>query len=537
MAASTLISHNSLISQPTPLQSAAIYCRVSTSGQEDGSSLETQVAACRQFAAEQGYAVDPTHVYCEVHTGAELDRPKLRALREAVRAGEVKVLIAFALDRLSREQAHLYILDHECARTGVDLLFVTEDFDKTPVGKIIRSVKGFAAELEREKIRERTMRGMRARLASGKLKPAARPLYGYRWADDSKGAYVVDEETAPNIHRAFEWAVEGVSLREIARRLTDAGIPTANGAARWEHSVIRRMLKHPGYKGVAIGYRETYTKERGKPKRVQRPEEEQVPLPEGTIPPIVHPDLWDAVQERLRRNQAEASRNNQNPETFLLRSGMVRCGYCGGAVRTMWSNNYAGTAKRPLYAVARHSELHYDCPSFGMSATNLDAIVWEKVVALVTRPEVVLAELEKQREDDPTAADLDALTSALDAVRKKQANLGRAVAVLDDAEAAAPLLAELKALGDRKRHLEAEREALRQRQARWQASQDHLLDLQGWVETVAANVHELTYRQKRDLLAALDVNVTLYRADHEPRYAITASIPIDGACIVGHTSW
>ena len=84
-----------------------------------------------------------------------------------------QVAIAYAVDRLSREQAHLYILDDECDRAGAEMLFVTEEFDKTPVGKMIRSVKGFAAELEREKIRERTMRGMAAKLASGELEPTA----------------------------------------------------------------------------------------------------------------------------------------------------------------------------------------------------------------------------------------------------------------------------------------------------------------------------------------------------------------------------
>src|SRR4051812_27817119 len=134
---------------------AAIYVRVSTKGQEDeGTSLVSQEAACRAYAAARGYTVAEAHVYREVHTGAELwERPQLTALRQAVRAGEVGAIVAYALDRLSREQGHIYILDDECTRHDVAMLFVTEKFDNTPVGKIVRSVKGFAAELEREKIR------------------------------------------------------------------------------------------------------------------------------------------------------------------------------------------------------------------------------------------------------------------------------------------------------------------------------------------------------------------------------------------------
>jgi DNA invertase Pin-like site-specific DNA recombinase len=53
-------------------QRAAIYVRVSTGAQEEGSSLQSQEAACRSFAAERGYDVDEAHVYAEVHTGVEL---------------------------------------------------------------------------------------------------------------------------------------------------------------------------------------------------------------------------------------------------------------------------------------------------------------------------------------------------------------------------------------------------------------------------------------------------------------------------------
>lgn len=46
---------------------AAVYCRVSTPGQEaEGTSLETQEAACRQYALDHGYRLDPEHIFREV---------------------------------------------------------------------------------------------------------------------------------------------------------------------------------------------------------------------------------------------------------------------------------------------------------------------------------------------------------------------------------------------------------------------------------------------------------------------------------------
>ena len=160
---------------------AAIYVRVSTRGQDDqGTSSETQEAACRAYAAEHGYEV--AAVYREVHTGAELwERPQLTTLREAVRRREVDAVIVHAIDRLSRDPVHLGVVLSEAQHAGVSVPFVTEPLDDSPEGQLIRFVRGYAAKVEHEKIRERAMRGLVARVRSGKPLPGARVLYGYQW--------------------------------------------------------------------------------------------------------------------------------------------------------------------------------------------------------------------------------------------------------------------------------------------------------------------------------------------------------------------
>ncbi len=145
----------------------AVYCRVSSAGQEDNSSLDTQEAACRAHAAERGWAV--VAVYREVHTGAEIfERPQLSRLRDAMRHGGFDVLVVHALDRLSRKQTHQGLILAEAEHAGVEWDSVTEDIDNSPTGQILRAVIGGMAELERLKIVERTMRGRRARVEAGK---------------------------------------------------------------------------------------------------------------------------------------------------------------------------------------------------------------------------------------------------------------------------------------------------------------------------------------------------------------------------------
>ena len=150
---------------------AAIYVRVSTSRQEDeGTSLETQEASCRAYCAEHGYPV--AAVYRETHTASDLfGRKQLGALRETVRKREVGVVVAHALDRLTRDQAHLGLILTEADYAGVAIELVTERIEDTPEGRLIQAVRGFVAEVERLKIAERTQRGRAARVASGKPLP------------------------------------------------------------------------------------------------------------------------------------------------------------------------------------------------------------------------------------------------------------------------------------------------------------------------------------------------------------------------------
>jgi len=506
---------------------AAIYCRVSTTMQEEeGSSLATQEERCRAYAAERGWQV--VAVYRETHTGSELwERPQLTALREMVRSGAVDVMLAYALDRLSRKQTHISIVAEDCERAGAQLAFVTEDFEKSAVGTFLRSAKAFAAELEREKIAERTQRGMLARVKGGKLRPGGRPLYGYVWRDETKSAYSVDEKRAAVVRRIYDMIATGTTLRHVAAYLDSSAIPTANGAPHWSHCVIRGMVKHPGYAGVAVGNRVSLRKVSGKWQYHERPASEHIPLPTGTIPPIVTTEVWEAAQAQLARNTAEATRNNHDPQAFLLRGGFVQCAACGRNVRTMWYPAGPAAPRRAAYAVQRRSTNHPDCPACSIEAATLDAAVWGKVRALVMERDIVMREVERMKTDDPTTADRAAVESLLVETRRKRDNLTRALANIDDADVQTSVLSELKAVSQRARDLETERDTLTAQRDDWQVSRDQLDSLSVWLSTVSANIDTLAYGQKRDLLTALDLRVVLHPANHAPRYTVTASLPLD----------
>src|SRR5919201_451932 len=110
-------------------------------------------------------------VYSRVSTDAQ-ERPGLDELRRLLREGAADVVVAYAVDRLSRNQNHIGVLFDEVQRAGARLEFVTEKFEDTAVGRFILAARAFIAEVEREKIVERTTRGRVERARQGKIPQA-----------------------------------------------------------------------------------------------------------------------------------------------------------------------------------------------------------------------------------------------------------------------------------------------------------------------------------------------------------------------------
>jgi site-specific DNA recombinase len=150
----------------------------------------------------------------------------LSALREAARDGHVSLIICFAIDRLSRDPAHLAVLLLEAEHFGVRVEFVAEPADQSPARGMLRLVLGYAAQIEHENMRERIMRGRMARPRAGRLLAVARPRYGYRWRDSTRSALDEDPSTGPVVRWMFAREAAGATIRSVAARLTTTTTPT-----------------------------------------------------------------------------------------------------------------------------------------------------------------------------------------------------------------------------------------------------------------------------------------------------------------------
>src|SRR5262245_24750243 len=95
-------SFSPVINLTGDIKCAAIYARVSTEDQGKGFSIPTQIEACQELAAREGYTVPESHVLIdEGISSTTLDRPGLHRVRELVQMQAIAAVIVIDPNRLS----------------------------------------------------------------------------------------------------------------------------------------------------------------------------------------------------------------------------------------------------------------------------------------------------------------------------------------------------------------------------------------------------------------------------------------------------
>lgn len=238
---------------------AAIYLRVSTEEQaEDGSSLESQEARCRALCEARGVTV--VDIYRDAgYSGGTLQRPDLSALREAVKAGTIGVVVVYAVDRLSRSQRDTLNLLDEFEQAGAGLASASQPFDTTtPMGKAMIAMLAVFAELQRAEIRDRTRVALKRKAGRGEAVNRL-PLGVKR---NGKG-YERDPASWPIVARILSERAIGATCATIAHNLNAEGVPTAtslrgerrglvnpNGGL-WHAATIAALCRNPIVLGLA----------------------------------------------------------------------------------------------------------------------------------------------------------------------------------------------------------------------------------------------------------------------------------------------
>lgn len=232
---------------------AVAYLRVSTSEQvESGAGLEAQLHAIRRHCERHGLTLSGTYSDEGVSGAAQLDkRPGLLDAVNAVTRGAI--LLVAKRDRLARDVVACAVVERMVAKRGGRVVSAagegTDDDDATSV--LMRRIVDAFAEHERLVIAARTRAALQAKRRRGER--AGRLPLGYALAAADVAttrsrsglpvALVPVEAQLKVVERIRREHAAGLSMRTIAQRLTDEGVPTATGRNRWCHSTVQRVLE------------------------------------------------------------------------------------------------------------------------------------------------------------------------------------------------------------------------------------------------------------------------------------------------------
>ena len=201
-------------------QTAVGYVRVSTAMQsQDGVSLAAQEAKIRAWCALNDYELIGLHIDAGLSGAKARNRPGLQSALADCRKGSA--LVVYSLSRLSRSVRDTLDISDRLAKSGADLVSLSEKIDTTSAaGKMVFRMLSVMAEFEHDQIVERVKFGMDYKKSQGGR--VGTIGYGYRLSDDRE-SLVEDEAEQLIVATIHEYREGGMSLRAIVSRLNEQG--------------------------------------------------------------------------------------------------------------------------------------------------------------------------------------------------------------------------------------------------------------------------------------------------------------------------
>jgi site-specific DNA recombinase len=392
----------------------ALYARVSSERQADELTIRSQVAALRQRIVTDGCKLDPELCFLDDgFSGTTMRRPALERLRDLAYSGVIDRLYVHTPDRLARKYVFQVVLTEEFRKHDVEVIYLNDIAGLTsPEGNLLIQMQGMIAEYERAKILERTRRGRRYAAQQGKVSVLGHAPYGYRYVTKHQAGgearYEVISEHSRHVQAMFHWVgVEGLSLREVSRRLSEQGVLSPTGNKHWDTATIRGLFLNPAYMGTAKYGKTRLVPRKTEPRSLRgappTPHSEMMTVPTASdeqddiaVPALVSVELFQAVAQQLEENRRRYRTQKKGAE-FLL-SGLLVCGrcrsaYCGRRQRAK------STSKYVYYRCIGTDRYRHDgeriCTNGSVSGC-VENVVWSDLCSLLREPQRLRQEFEER---------------------------------------------------------------------------------------------------------------------------------------------
>lgn len=241
---------------------AAIYARKSTEQtgvSDEEKSVARQIQHAKLYAAKKGWTIAEEYVFVDDGiSGAEfVKRPGFIRLMNALKPRPTfQFLIMSEESRLGRESIETSYALKQIVDAGVRVFFYLEDRERTldnAMDKVMLSLANFAAEVEREKSKQRTYDAMLRKAKAGHV--TGGKVFGYDNREvqtpDGRRLHVlrvVNPTEAELVRQIFDMYAGGLGITRIAKRLNAEGVPAPRQSPRgWAPTAVREILHRPLY--------------------------------------------------------------------------------------------------------------------------------------------------------------------------------------------------------------------------------------------------------------------------------------------------
>ena len=323
----------------------AIYARYSSDSQRDA-SIADQFRMCRLHAEKQGWTIVEEYSDHAISGSSMIQRAGIQALIMDSSRGRFDLIMAEALDRISRDQEDIAGIYKRMRYADVKMLTLSEG----EISELHVGLKGTMNALFLKDLADKTRRGQRGRVEAGKS--GGGNSYGYDVVkrfdangEPIRGDRTINEAQAEVVRRIFRDYAAGKSAKTIAFALNKAGIAAPSGG-EWGFSTINGnpkrgngILNNEMYVGKIVWNRQRFVKDPDTGKRQARPNpESEWVVQEAPELRILDDDLWNAVKARQGENRTERDeagvadirKMNYRRRPRYLFSGLTRCACCGG---------------------------------------------------------------------------------------------------------------------------------------------------------------------------------------------------------------
>lgn len=308
----------------TKKRRVAAYARVSTDNEEQLTSYEAQVDYYTNYIQGRD-DWEFAGVYTdEGITGTNTKkREGFKSMVADALAGKIDLIITKSVSRFARNTVDSLTTIRSLKEHNVECYFEKENiwtFDGK--GELLLTIMSSLAQEESRSISENCTWGQRKRFADGKVTVPFKRFLGYDMGPDHN--LVVNPEQAKLVKRIYGMFLQGQSPFQIARTLTEEGIPSPGGKDHWNPSNIKSILTNEKYKGDALLQKSFTVDFLTKKKKANEGEIPQYYVKDNHEA-IIDPETFEMVQTLM----ATRKKGRNRKSSVSIFSSKVKCGDCG----------------------------------------------------------------------------------------------------------------------------------------------------------------------------------------------------------------